>query len=258
MPIRVLIIDDEPLTRRSIRRFLSGAADVEIAGECGDGEAAVAAIGEHRPDLVFLDVQMPEMSGLDVIRTVGAEAMPVVVFVTAYDRYAVPAFDANAIDYLLKPFGKERFARALARARERIAAKVNAADMRLALASLAGAVSPTYADRLTAVDNGRLRLINVDDITWIGANGNYVQVHAANRTYAIRDTLAALEQKLDPRHFARIHRSTIVNVRRIKEIQPWFQGHHVVILEGGEQLRMSRYQREAAKQLGMKGPDAGR
>jgi two-component system LytT family response regulator len=249
--IRTLIVDDELLTRRSIRRFLSGAPDVEVVGECGDGEAAVAAIREQHPDLVFLDVQMPAMSGLEVIRSMGADAMPVVVFVTAYDHYAVPAFDANAIDYLLKPFGRERFGRALARARERLAAKVNVGEMRAALSRLSRSDPPSYADRLTALDNGRIRLINVDDISWIGADGNYAQVHAANRTYSIRDTLANLEQKLDPRHFARIHRSTIVNVRRVKEIQPWFQGHHVVILDSGEQLRMSRYQREAAKQLGL-------
>ena len=251
MSIRVLIVDDEPLTRRSIRRFLGASPDVAIVGECGDGEAAVSAIREHQPDLVFLDVQMPEMSGLDVVRSIGAAAMPVTVFVTAYDQYAVPAFDADAIDYLLKPFGKERFGRALARARDRIAAKLNLTDMRRALASLTRAVTPAYVERLTAVEDGRIRLISVDDIAWIGADGNYAQVHAGNRTFAIRETLANLEQKLDPRHFARIHRSTIVNVRRVKEIQPWFQGHHIVILENGEQLRMSRYQREAAKQLGL-------
>jgi two-component system LytT family response regulator len=251
VPTRALIVDDEPLARRSVRRLLSAHADVEVVGECGDGESAVAAIREHRPDLVFLDVQMPEMTGLEVIRAIGPDAMPVTVFVTAFDDYAVSAFDANAIDYLLKPFGKERFARALARAKDRIAGRLNVADVRLALASLEHGPSERYVDRVTAVEDGRILFISVDTIVWIGADGNYVQVHAGGRTYEIRETLSNLEKKLNPRHFARIHRSTIVNVRRIKEVQPWFRGHHVVILDTGEQLRMSRYQREAGKQLGI-------
>jgi two-component system, LytTR family, response regulator len=253
VPIRALIVDDEPLARRSVRRLLNGNADVEVIGECGDGESAVVAIAEKGPDLVFLDVQMPEMSGLEVVERVGPDAMPVTVFVTAYDDYAVTAFDANAIDYLLKPFGKERFARALARAKERIASKLKVDDLRLALASVERvATAESYADRVTAVANGRILFIDVDAIGWIGADGNYVQVHAGTRTYEIRETLSNLEKKLNPRYFARIHRSTIVNIRRIKEIQPWFRGHHVVILETGEQLRMSRYQREAGRQLGIR------
>jgi two-component system, LytTR family, response regulator len=251
MPIRALIVDDEPIARRSIRRLLDATADIEVIGECGDGESAVAAIAEHKPDLVFLDVHMPEMSGLDVIRQVGVEAMPATVLVTAHDQYAVTAFDANAIDYLLKPFGKERLSRALARARERIAGRLNVAQLRLALASLERDQAPRYVTRLAVGDGGRIRFVDIDDITWIGADGNYAQVHTPGGTTAIRETLNQLEHKLDPRHFARIHRSTIVNVRRIKEIQPWFRGHHVVILETGEQLRMSRYQREVAERLGL-------
>lgn len=251
MPIRALIVDDEPLARRSIRRLLSGNGDVEVVGECGDGESAVKAIREKRPDLVFLDVQMPEISGFDVVRAVGTDVMPVTVFVTAYDRYAVSAFDADAIDYLLKPFGKERFARALTRARERIAGQLNADGVRLALASFEAVHRPRYAERLTAVDKARIVFVNVDDIDWVAADGNYARIHTRDRTFAIRATLNGLEKQLDPGHFARIHRSTLVNVRRIREIQPWFHGHHVVILERGQQLRMSRYQREVAKQLGV-------
>jgi two-component system LytT family response regulator len=249
--IRVLIVDDEPLTRRSVRRLLSGHADLEIIGECGDGGSAVTAIRSERPDLVFLDVEMPEMSGLDVVRRIGPAKMPVTVFVTAYDRYAVQAFDADAIDYVLKPFGKERLARALARARDRIAGKLNASDMRRALAALGHPERAEPLERLTLERDGRMRLISIDDIVWIRADGNYVQVRAEDRTYILRETLSSLEAKLDARRFARIHRSTLVNVRRIREIQPWFRGHHVVILDTGEQLRMSRYQRAAAKQLGL-------
>lgn len=251
MPVRVLIVDDEPLTRRSIRRLLASSGDIEIIGECGDGESAIAAISTQRPDLVFLDVEMPELSGLDVVERVGPDAMPVTVFVTAYDRYAVEAFDVEAVDYVLKPFGKERFARALGRARDRIAGKLNLGDMRRALAALGEPQRGRYVERLVVEHGGRRLLIAVEDIVWLGADGNYVQLRAADRTYAIRDTLASLEAKLDPNHFARIHRSTIVNVRRIREIQPWLQGHHLVILDTGEQLRMSRYQRAAARQLGL-------
>jgi two-component system, LytTR family, response regulator len=250
VPIRALIIDDEPLARRGIRRLLKGEPDVEVVGECGDGEAAIVAIREQQPDLVFLDVQMPELSGLDVVRAVGPDAMPVTVFVTAHDQYAIPAFDADAIDYLLKPFDRERFARALARARQRIAGRLNVNDLRLALATI-DRDAARYVERLTAPAGGRVRFINVRDIAWIGADGNYADVHAGGRTYTLRETLASLEAKLDPAEFARIHRSTIVNIRRIREIEPWFNGHHVVILDTGERLRMSRYQREVARRLGL-------
>jgi len=246
--IRALIVDDEPLARRSIRRFLNRASGMEIIGQCGDGESAVDAIRSEKPDLVFLDVQMPEMTGFDVIRQIGPEAMPVTIFVTAYDKYAVRAFEMNAIDYLLKPFGEQRFAHALKRAKERLAGKSNLDDLRVLLAGLQRAQTD---DRLTVSANGRILLINVKDIDWISASGNYAQLHTGNRDYEIRQSLTTLEGRLNPREFIRIHRSTIVNVRRIREIQPWFHGHHLVVLQNGQELRMSRYQREVAKRLGI-------
>jgi two-component system, LytTR family, response regulator len=249
--LRVLIVDDEPPTRRALRRHLAAHADIEVIGECGDGASAVAAIRSHHPDLLFLDIAMPEVSGLDVVREIGVESMPATVFVTAYDQYALQAFDAEAVDYLLKPFTKERFARALIRARERIAGRLNVDDMRRALAAIARVEAPKYAQRFTVESGGRLVLVNVDEIVWIRSNGNYARIRAGSCTYSLRETLARLETQLDPRYFARIHRSTIINVRRIREIQPWFRGHHVVILDTGEHLRMSRYQREAAKTLGL-------
>lgn len=252
MTIRALIVDDEPLARRSIRRFLDKSSGIEIIGQCGDGASAVEAIRNQRPDLVFLDVQMPEMNGLEVIRKVGPEEMPVTIFVTAYDRYAVRAFDANAIDYLLKPFGKQRFEVAVKRAKERLAGKLNLNDLRVVLASLEHAEArQDYLDRLTVSANGRIRLIGTSDIDWIAGAGNYAQLHVGDREYEIRQTLTSLEAKLNPRDFVRIHRSTIVNVRRIKEIQPWFHGHHLIILQNGHELRMSRYQRDVAKRLGI-------
>jgi two-component system, LytTR family, response regulator len=251
--IRVLIVDDEPLARRSIRRLLDKASGVEIVGECGDGESAAVAIRAGTPDLVFLDVQMPEMTGFDVVRSIGPDLMPATIFVTAYDRYALRAFDANGVDYLLKPFSRERFEAALGRARERIAGK-------LSLKSLDGVLrrlgdrngAPVYAERLPVAENGRILLIGVNDIDWIDCSGNYLRVHAGRRDFQIRQTLKNLRAKLDPAQFLRIHRSTIVNIRRIREIQPWFHGHHLIILQGGQQLRMSRYQRAAARQLGIR------
>jgi two-component system, LytTR family, response regulator len=195
---------------------------------------------------------MPEMTGFDVIRRIGPEAMPVTIFVTAFDKYAVRAFEANAVDYLLKPFSATRFEMALKRAKERLAGRLTLNDLRAVLAGLEQAQARTaYVDRLTVSENGRITLIDVKDVDWISASGNYAQLHTRKRSYEIRQTLATLEGRLNPREFVRIHRSTIVNVRRIREIQPWFHGHHVVILHTGQELRMSRYQRDVAKQLGI-------
>lgn len=253
MRIRALVVDDEPLARRSIRRLLERCSDVDIVGECADGASAVTAIREEKPNLVFLDVQMPEMTGFDVIREIGLNVMPVTIFVTAYDQYALDAFDANATDYLLKPFRKVRFDRALERAKERITGTLNMSDLRALVATMdRHLVPPKYVDRLTVSENGRIFLIDVDEIEWIAASGNYAVLHTLRRTYEIRQTLTELEAKLNPREFLRIHRSTIVNIRRVKEIQPWFRGHHVVVLKNGQELRMSRYQRDVAERLGIR------
>jgi two-component system LytT family response regulator len=247
--IRALIIDDEPHARRSIRRFLKNDATIEVIGECADGETAIQLIRSNNPDLVFLDIQMPEMTGFDVIRSLGTK-MPVTVFVTAYDQYAVRAFDANAIDYLLKPFDKERFQRAVLRARERIAGRAGVDDIRRLLASLEP-VQPSPLEQLSVVHNGRIFLVSLADIDWIKACGNYAVLHVGDRQYEIRETLTNLEERLSRRQFLRIHRSTMVNVNRIREIRPWFHGHHLVVLKNGVELRMSRYQRDAAKLLGI-------
>ena len=216
MSIRALVIDDEPLARRSIRRFLGKNADVEIVGECGDGETAIHAIHDLRPDLVFLDVQMPEMDGFQVLSKVGAAEMPVTIFVTAHDRFALRAFDVNAIDYLLKPFGSERFERALARAKQRIAGKVDRDEVRRILAGLEQlAAAQKFTDRLSIPKNGRILFIPTKDIDWIEAEGNYVRLHVGSREHEIRESLSVLESKLSSDDFLRIHRSTIVNSHRI-------------------------------------------
>ncbi|HXW92104.1 MAG TPA: LytTR family DNA-binding domain-containing protein [Terriglobales bacterium] len=250
MMIRALIVDDEPLARRGLLRFLNNDPEVELVAECADGESAVATILSKKPDLVFLDVQMPEMDGLSVVRTVGVSRMPVTIFVTAYDRYALRAFEVNAIDYLLKPVGQERFTDALTRAKRRIAEKSQCDLNQNIKAMLERLRGNEYVEHLSVPQNGRIVLVRTKEIDWIEANGNYARLHVGVRTHEIRETLNALERKLDPREFLRIHRSTIVNVCAIKEMHPWFHGYHLVLLQNGQQLRMSRYQSKIAQQLG--------
>jgi two-component system LytT family response regulator len=247
--LRTLIVDDETLARTALLRLLKHERDVNVVGQCSDGESAVDAIRQLRPDLVFLDVQMPEMDGFRVVETIGVEEMPVTVFVTAFDRYALRAFDANAVDYLLKPFSPDRLSRALARTRERFLGRQDKEAARRLFSLLDSRMQSDYAQRLTVAVGGRILFVSVVDIDWIEAEGNYARLHVARLVYEVRETLQALTEKLDPREFIRIHRSTIVNVRRIREVQPWFQGSHIVLLHSGEELRMSRYQRAAVERL---------
>jgi two-component system, LytTR family, response regulator len=249
MSLRAIIVDDEPLARTALSRPLKRERDITVIGQCGDGESAVQAIRQMQPDLVFLDVQMPEMDGFQVVEAVGVEQMPVTVFVTAFDRYAIQAFDASAVDYLLKPFAPDRFSRALARARESCLGRQDLVAAQRLFSLLGSRYSADYAQRLTVACNGRIQFIPVADIDWIEAEGNYARLHVGRRVYDIRETLQALMEKLDPREFIRIHRSTIVNVRRVREVQPWFQGSHLVLLRSGAELRMSRYQRDAVERL---------
>ena len=206
---RVLVVDDEPLARRTIRRFVGKNTGVEIVGECGDGESAVQAIQDSKPDLVFLDIQMPEMDGFQVLSKIGADQMPVTIFVTAYDRFALRAFDVNAIDYLLKPVGKPRFERALARAKQRIAGKIDCEVQRVISTLEQLAAAKKYPDRLGIPKNGRIMFVATNDIDWIEAEGNYVRLHVGNREHEFRETLTELGEKLNPAEFLRIHRSTI-------------------------------------------------
>lgn len=252
MTIRALIIDDEPLARRGLLRFLKNDPEVEVVDECADGESAIATILGKKPDLVFLDVQMPEMDGLSVVRAVGISRMPITIFVTAYDRYALRAFEVNAVDYLLKPVGQERFTDALIRAKRRISEKSQSDLNQNIKAMLERLCGHQYPEHLSVPQNGRIVLVRTKEIDWIEANGNYAVLHVGVRTHEIRETLNALEHKLDPREFLRIHRSTIVNVRAIKEMHPWFHGHHLVFLRNGQELRMSRYQTKVAQELGFR------
>jgi len=252
MTLRALIVDDEPLARRCVGRFLKNDPEVMVVAECGDGETAVNSIRAGKPDLVFLDIEMPEMDGFEVVRQVSPERMPATIFVTAYDRYALRAFDINATDYLLKPVERGRFERALVRAKERIAARLpHEVNQRVMAALEQVKRQDEYLERLPVAENGRILLVKTIEIDWVEAEGNYARLHVGPRTYEIRETLTTLDQRLNPRDFLRIHRSTIVNVHRIREIQPWFHGYHLVVLESGQRCRMSRYQHAVAERLGL-------
>lgn len=248
MSIAVLVVDDEPLARHAVVRLLREDPDIELLGECGDGVSAAAAIRERSPDLVFLDIQMPAMTGLDVVASIGADRMPATIFVTAYEQYAVRAFETNAVDYLVKPFSRERFAATLQRAKARLSAG-RGPDVRLLQALDALRQREDYLDRIPVRVDEHVVFVDVDDIVWIRASRNTVLIHLADRTHELRETMTSLAARLDPRHFARVHRSAIVNVRRVKTIHPWFNGHHVVTMDTGQQLRMSRYQHESFLRL---------
>jgi two-component system LytT family response regulator len=239
--IRILIVDDEPLARRFIRRMLGREEGVEVVGECGDGRAAVAAVRELSPDLVFLDVQMPEMDGFAALEEFAPEGRPLVIFTTAYEQYAIRAFEAHALDYLLKPFDEARFARSLAHARERLRGP-RGEDERRQVDALLEHVRrrPPHLERLMVRAGARIVFLKVDSIDWIEADDKYVHLHAGPVSHMVRQTISSMEEQLDPEKFLRIHRSAIVNVARIKELRPLFSGEYGVVLEGGAELTLSR------------------
>ncbi|MEP6940063.1 MAG: response regulator [Rudaea sp.] len=252
MRIATLVVDDEPIARRAIVRLLRDDADIDLIGECGDGISAVTAIRKDKPDLVFLDIQMPAMNGIEVATTIGAESMPATVFVTAYEQYAVRAFEANAVDYIVKPFSRERFVTTLDRVKARLGAAfaVESANAQMLRALGELRERPQYAERIAARVDDHIALVDVEEVVWIKANRNIVHLHLANgKTHELRETMANLQDRLNPRHFVRVHRSAIVNVRRIATIHPWFNGYHVLVMDSGAQLRMSRYQHESFLKL---------
>jgi two-component system, LytTR family, response regulator len=250
--IRTLIVDDEPLARRNLRLLLEKDPQIEIVEECRNGREAVKAINSLSPDLIFLDIQMPEMDGFDVLQRVGPEHIHAIIFVTAFDQYALKAFEVHALDYLLKPFDDSRFAHALQRAKLQIEAReINKVSKRL-LALLEERESQretsinqkNYLTRLMIKLANRVILLKVDDIDWIEADGNYAKLHVGRKEHLLREKMHDLEAQLDPQRFVRIHRSIIVNLDRIKEMHPHFNGDYIVVLEDGRQLRLSRSRRE--------------
>ena len=255
-PIRALLVDDEPLALRKLRRLLAGERDIHVIGECSEGREAAEAIRTHAPDLVFLDIQIPELDGFEVIESLSTAELPVIVFVTAYDEYALRAFDAHALDYLLKPVGRERFREALERARERVLERraVGLVDARLLALhterrAASEAIAPRYLTRIAVKSGGRAFFVRTSDVDWIEASDNYVRLHVGATSYLVRESLRTLESKLDPDDFLRVHRSAMVNVDAIRELQPWFHGDQVIILRSGARLTCSRRYDERLRQM---------
>jgi two-component system LytT family response regulator len=241
--LRAAIVDDEPFARERVRRLLRDAPDIEIVAECPDGFRAVAELSALRPDLLFLDVVMPGKDGFAVLDDLG-DAAPAVIFLTAHDRFAIRAFEAAALDYLLKPFDEERFARALDRARRALGG--GAADRARAVAFAPGGLT-----RFVVKHQGRIRFVKVADVTHIAAEGNYARVHAGGAEHLVRETLASLEDALDPARFVRIHRATIVNLDRVRELAPLWNGNFEVVLDTGARLTLSRrYRASLERRLG--------
>ena len=250
MKVRTLIVDDMRLARNRLARQLEQDHDVELLGECASGREAIEAIREMRPDLVFLDVQMPEIGGFDVLEAIGPEAVPVVVFVTAYDQFAIRAFEVSAVDYLLKPFEGTRLQEALDRAKRQLRARDrDGVDERLGalLASLSSRAG--QPNRLALKVDGRTVFVSAVDIDFIEAAGNYIRIQTGTESYMVRDRLSAFEARLDPSTFVRIHRSTIVNVTRIKEMHPLFNGDQSLSLKSGKRLTLSRTYRDGLMAL---------
>jgi two-component system, LytTR family, response regulator len=245
--IRVLIVDDEAVARRRLRRLLANEADVVVAGECGDGRTAVHAIARDAPDLVFLDVRMPELDGFEVVQSIAAAERPKIVFVTAFDRYALRAFDVHAVDYLLKPFTRERFHLALGRARERRAERPGDPRLPALLRDLRSA--HRYPSRVAVRAGDKYVVVNWRDVDWIEAADNYVSLHVGPREFLLRDTLASIEQQLDPEQFVRIHRSAIVQLDRVVELRPATHGDVQVKLRNGACLALSRTWRQRVERL---------
>jgi two-component system LytT family response regulator len=250
--LNTLIVDDEALARASLRGLLTQDHEIELIGECRDGLEAVAQVASRVPDILFLDVQMPEVDGFEVLRRIGPATVPAVVLVTAYDDYALQAFEAEALDYLLKPFDDARFHRSLARAKSRVRERrMNRLTRRLIAAFGEPAVretpaspSPSYAERLALKNDGRISFLPVAEVDWIEAADYCVRVHADGRFHLLRESMRELESRLDPRRFFRVHRSAIVNVSRIRELQPYFHGEFVLVMQDGARLKLSRGRRE--------------
>jgi two-component system, LytTR family, response regulator len=250
MKIRALIVDDEALARHRLRKLLADAADLEIIGEASNGPEAIALIRDQRPDLVFLDVQMPEVSGFDVLRALPEETWPAVVFVTAHDRHAVEAFNVHALDYLLKPFTQARLLAAVQRAREHLEARnLGAINQQLAAWLKASKPESPYLSRIAVRNGSQTLFIRVEDLDYIESVGNYAVLHTRAENHIVRETLTSLETKLPPALFLRISRSILVNLERVKGLQATPRGEYLVVLQDDRQLMMTRGLKEIQTRL---------
>lgn len=247
--IRVIIVDDEELARRAIRALLARHADIEVMAEAANGHDAIDIIGRIEADIVFLDIQMPGLGGFEVLQEMNLDSAPLIIFVTAFDEHAIQAFERNALDYLLKPIDPQRFERAIERAftrlRERADGRIGR-DLARLLATRPDATGETVGrnDRITFRDGARLIVLDQDEVEWIGAEDDYIRVHTARKTYLVRETLSSAEQRLDHSCFARIHRSTLVNVNEVREMVHATNHDAVIVMRSGERLRASRSYRE--------------
>ncbi len=267
-PIRVLIVDDEPLAREGLKKLCEEDPDIEVVGECADGRSATAAIEQIEPDLMLLDIQMPGMDGFETLQAVGPDRMPQVIFVTAYDQFALRAFEVHALDFLLKPFGDKRFFEAIERAKQALL-QAGQGDLRARLLALLEEVelesqsvgdpsqpeietksaTRTFVSRIAVKEKGRVVLVRVDGIDWIEAADYCAKLHVRERTHVIRESMKSLAARLDPARFFAVSRSAIVNLDRVREIQPCARGSHIVILRDGTQVTMSRTRRETLARL---------
>lgn len=239
--IKTVIVDDEPLSRERLRKLISKEEDLELTKACENGQEAIDYLKKELPDLLFLDIQMPEINGFEVLKRIEYESIPCIVFVTAYDEYALRAFEVNALDYLLKPFDQQRFQKAISRVKNQLQNKTQA-QLGTRLTKLVNTLdkNSNYLDRIMIKSNGRVYFVKTNEIDWIEAAGNYLKLHCDKKNHMVRDTMSNMEEKLDPDQFFRIHRSVIVNIEKIRELQPWFHGDYMITLLDGQKLTMSR------------------
>ena len=248
--IRTIIVDDEPLACRRVHRLLRADEEIQVLALCTNGEQAVEAIHHHHPHLLFLDIQMPGMDGFEVLEAIDKRKLPQIIFITAYDRYAIQAFEVHAVDYLLKPFDRERFEKAVDRAKEFIRHNQQT-NISKELEALREEIrlKPAYLDRFVIKTGGRIYFLKSQHIDWIEAQGKYVAIHSGKESHVLREGISSVEEDLDPQKFVRIHRSTIVNIERVKELNPWFHGDCKITLQDGTQLMLSRHYRQRLDDL---------
>lgn len=246
--IRALIVDDESLARDALREILDEDPAFQLLKDCKNGKEAVASIQRDKPDVVFLDVRMPLLDGFGVIEKIGVENMPLTIFVTAYDQFAIKAFESQALDYILKPFDEDRFRKTIERMKRQLQMG-SYADLETRLRSVLSVARPKYQDRLPIRSGGRIVFLQTSDIRWIEAAGNYLKFVTKDEAVLMRGTMSNLEEQLDPERFIRIHRSTIVNVAHVKELRPWYTGEYVIIMNGGKELTMARRYRHHLKRF---------
>jgi two-component system LytT family response regulator len=249
--IRAIIIDDESLAREKVKLFAEGETDIEIVDQCSNGHEAIASCIKFKPDLLFLDIQMPEINGFEVLQHLSTNILPGIIFITAYDEFALHAFEFHALDYLLKPFDRGRFQKSVAHARTALRSisetETTTEQIKVLLNSIQQ--NSNRLERLIVKTNGRIIFLRIEEIDWMEAAGNYVKLHVGNETHMIRETMNGLEQQLNPQKFIRIHRSTIINIEKIKELEPFFNGEYKVLLSNNAQVILSRNYRESFTKL---------